>query len=498
MIQDALSQKVAPVFTAAFNHMSSQHSQLESRFTALEQEVKTLKIRCAWLEKDLMQNQIEVAKRTIISRNWPEWMTAEDRALSIRNGLQAAGLDAALTDIYTPQFHRENDVISLGAVTIITVPNFNSRKLFMNYNSSRVQCFYYKKVVKEVDMQPEEVPPQGMQGQALTDWEAAQKEAKEKKQKEPVTLNVPTEWGAKAKLAPGITQMERRIGAPMHGLMNAYAAAFPKYKGQSLIPRWKTLILTDADNCWLGRLKYARTSRTINTSSQATVDWECIIQLPAEHAELLKKTWKDLWYSQLYTQIEQTDSEDKALTALAAGTAENYKDVQRLTHFMKKAKPAWDEGKEEGVEEWVARFKWEYPWKVSFEELPEDHADRKHFTDLPQVEDLMKEMATATAEMELDSNLTQAQAKDPTGDTQRSGSQKREGGSSSSQATARQRKEQWDFNSQGGWQSQSADSSHYGKWQRAEKAKAESGWVDWGNKQSAQPYGKEQQKEASS
>ena len=140
MIQDALSQKVAPVFTAAFNHMSSQHSQLESRFTALEQEVKALKIRCAWLEKDLMQNQIEVAKRTIISRNWPEWMTAEDRALSIRNGLQAAGLDAALTDIYTPQFHRENDVISLGAVTIITVPNFNSRKLFVNHNNSRVKC----------------------------------------------------------------------------------------------------------------------------------------------------------------------------------------------------------------------------------------------------------------------------------------------------------------------------------------------------------------------
>ncbi len=209
--------------------------------------------------------------------------------------------------------------------------------------------------------------------------------------------------------------------------------------------------------------------------------------MPAEHAELLKKTWKDLWYSQLYTQIEQTDSEDKALSALSQGTADNYKDVHRLTTFMKKAKPEWDAGKDEGVEAWVARFKWEYPWKVSFEELPADHEDRQHFTNLPQVEDLMKDMSTASAEMEIDPSLSQKEAMDPTGSTHRSGSQKRGGqGSSSSQTSSKPRVE----SSQPHWESKYhyQDQSHYGKWQQAEQKKAESGWVDYSQKQSSQPY----------
>ena len=489
MIQHAMHSKIAPVFTAAFNHMSSQHENLEQRFSQLEEEVKSMKIRCAWLEKDLLNSQIEVAKRTIIARNWPDWMTAEDRVLSIRQAIQDAQLDPTLADIYTPEFHREGDEVSIGAVTIITVPNFNWRKILLSHSQSRVKCIYYKKQVKEVEMEgAAEVvinipkPPEGLQGQELTDWEAAQQEALKNQKKEPVTIRIPTEWRATAKLTPGITQMERRIGAPLHGLMNAYAEAFPCYKGQSLVPRWKTLILTDKQNCWLGRLKYVRCSRTLNTTSQATTDWECIIQLPEEHSNLLKQTWKRLWYSQLYTQIEQTDSEDKALTEMAEKTSTSYKEVQRLTFFMKKAKPAWNEGKEEGMEEWVARFRWEYPWKVSFETLPADHPDRQHFTDLPQVEELMKEMASSTAEMELDSSLTAEEAKDPTGEShRRTGSQKRresESAAASSQPAHKPRTEK----SSAGDRSQSSHSwgSHRGY--------NTGGWIDYTKMSRGGPY----------
>ena len=49
-------------------------------------------------------------------------------------------------------------------------------------------------------------------------------------------------WNNPVKMAPGITQFERRLGAPMHGLMNAYQKLFPSFKKESLIPRWKTYL----------------------------------------------------------------------------------------------------------------------------------------------------------------------------------------------------------------------------------------------------------------
>ena len=165
---------------------------------------------------------------------------------------------------------------------------------------------------------------------------------------------------------------------------------------------------------------------------------------------------------------------------MAEKTSSSYQEVQRLTFFMKKAKPAWDEGKEEGMEEWVARFRWEYPWKVSFETLPADHPDRQHFTNLPQVEDLMKEMASSTAEMELDSNLTAEEAKDPTGEShRRSGSQKRGGSGSASQPAQKLRTEKDSTASTEGRSSQSFG-SHRGY--------NSSGWIDYSKMSRGGPY----------
>ena len=125
------------------------------------------------------------------------------------------------------------------------------------------------------------------------------------------------------KLAPGVTQMERRLGAPLHGLMNAYCKQFTVYQRSSLVPRWKSLVLEDSNGSWLGRLKYVRVKKTINTTAQSPTDWECKIQLPLEHFTELQTAWKELWYEQLKTQIAQTDSEAIALEGLSRGTAED-------------------------------------------------------------------------------------------------------------------------------------------------------------------------------
>ena len=38
-------------------------------------------------------------------------------------------------------------------------------------------------------------------------------------------------WNLRIKMAPGITQFERRLGAPLHGLMNAYQRLRPLREG---------------------------------------------------------------------------------------------------------------------------------------------------------------------------------------------------------------------------------------------------------------------------
>ena len=48
------------------------------------------------------------------------------------------------------------------------------------------------------------------------------------------------------KLALGVTQFERRRGAPLYGLMNAYQHAFAKYGCEPLTPRWTTLVLVES------------------------------------------------------------------------------------------------------------------------------------------------------------------------------------------------------------------------------------------------------------
>ncbi|CAE7208053.1 hypothetical protein AK812_SmicGene29313 [Symbiodinium microadriaticum] len=126
-------------------------------------------------------------------------------------------------------------------------------------------------------------------------------------------------WNNPVKMAPGITQFERRLGAPMHGLMNAYQKLFPSFKKESLIPRWKT---------------YLGGQGTTGTAS----DWSCEVQFPAEHKDRILEAWRDV----LYDQVKQQDN-------VAA----------RLNRFLTKAVPSYTDGEEEGIEHWLARFKFE-------------------------------------------------------------------------------------------------------------------------------------------
>ena len=92
-------------------------------------------------------------------------------------------------------------------------------------------------------------------------------------------------------------------------------------------------------------------------------------------------------------QIEQTDNETEAIEMAGQLTASQYTSVQRFTRAMSRSRPAWDAHAEEGMAAWVARFKWEFPWRVEFEVLTQDSLERQAFTAIPTVEDMMAEMS---------------------------------------------------------------------------------------------------------
>ena len=81
MITEVLAGKVAPALGALHSHFGSQFQVHRQHIDHIDSEVQKLKIRAAWVEKDVMFSQIEVAKRTLVLRNFPEWMTVQDREL---------------------------------------------------------------------------------------------------------------------------------------------------------------------------------------------------------------------------------------------------------------------------------------------------------------------------------------------------------------------------------------------------------------------------------
>ena len=72
MIQEALQQRVAPAMGASFRTLSGAVSSTNTRVEVLEAEARSLKLRTAWAERDILSSQIEQAKRTVVCRYFPD------------------------------------------------------------------------------------------------------------------------------------------------------------------------------------------------------------------------------------------------------------------------------------------------------------------------------------------------------------------------------------------------------------------------------------------
>ena len=169
------------------------------------------------------------------------------------------------------------------------------------------------------------------------------------------------------------------------------------------MPRWKTLILEDKEGAWLGRVLYSRKTSSLTGTTGTVADWKCEVQLPAEHKDRILECWRDVWYDQLKQQISQTEVEKEAFSTASQKTSQDYLAAARLNRFLTKAVPTYNEGEEHGIENWVARFKFEYPWELSFTALSQDHPDRQFFQELRPVDKLMEEMS---ADQAMESEVT--------------------------------------------------------------------------------------------
>ena len=362
MITEALQTKVGPALQAAFSQAGAELVNHAVKINTLEHEVRMLKIQTAWTEKDLMYSQIEAAKRTLVVRNFPEWATAADRELTVAEALKENNLGYLEWDLTTTTMEGSDGKKFLAPISILTVQTYGARKNVMDA-CSRAVVRYWHEVKDEAGHEKEDetgdtakktTTQEGTEGEKSAssqdtpgktgnadpkddDMGEGSKTETSQKVWEIKTWN----WNLPVKMAPGITQFERRLGAPLHGLMNAYQKLFARFKKET----------------WLGRILYSRKTSSLTGTTGTVADWKCEVQLPAEHKDRILECWRDVWYDQLKQQLSQTEVEKEAFSSASQKTSQDYVAAARLNRFLTKAVPTYNEGEEHGIENWVARFK---------------------------------------------------------------------------------------------------------------------------------------------
>ena len=322
-------------------------------------------------------------------RNLPEWATIEDRELTVARALQENGLGHIDWDLTTTQMEGSKGVF-LAPISILTVPTYTARKKIMEACSRAVVRYWHKNVEEKTPAESETQTGEDTTDRATKEaTDAGQASSSQEAKPSQAVWEVKTwNWNNPVKMAPGITQFERRLGAPMHGLIT-----LPKVQEGVADPKVEDLDLGGFGGSLVGGVLYSRKQRSLTGTVGTASDWSCEVQLPA---------CRDVWCDQLKQQVEHTEVERQAFASASQKTSQDYVAAACLNRFLTKAVPSYTDGEEEGIEHWLARFKFEYPSELSFTGLSQDHSDRMFFQDIRPVEELMEEMAaTKAAEAEV-------------------------------------------------------------------------------------------------
>ena len=304
--EDVMGQ-IAPQIAEITNRLRDDIDANTYNTAILRDEVRRIKLRLAWLERDSLQAQNELARKQIVARGWPTSGSASDRWLTIRKLCESKGVDPNTVQLATPtQELQERDpngypIRALMPMSILTARDIKDRQQLVGEKF----CYFWKWVKKE--------------DTAATAAAAAAAQPDPATGQTPQTEKVFTyeeEWtDQQIKLTPGVTQFERRLEAPIQALMNALNRAFGRsWKGKSFKPNWKTLTVVGPSGEFLGRTRYRR-KRQANTGNLTTApaaDWECTIQIPTEIYAAVMKNFVQAWDDQMRKQVEWTDAEEHA------------------------------------------------------------------------------------------------------------------------------------------------------------------------------------------
>ena len=155
----------------------------------------------------------------------------------------------------------------------------------------------------------------------------------------------------------------------------------------------------------IGQLQYVRVRSTGALSTGFPTDWKCNILLPGEIYDLVMRAWSEGWHSQINKQYEPTESGEELMAKASEDTQKDYAAAHRISTLLKRSKPDWDSQMGKGVPAFMARFKWEYPWEITFSKVQKDDPTRRAWKDLPAVEELVEDMSTdRPADMEPEAN----------------------------------------------------------------------------------------------
>ena len=90
-----------------------------------------------------MFSQIEVAKRTLVLRNFPEWMTVQDRELTVNQAVREMGLSHVEWDLTATQMDDGQGEPKLSQVSMLHAPTYGVRKKLMEA-SNRLTVWFWE------------------------------------------------------------------------------------------------------------------------------------------------------------------------------------------------------------------------------------------------------------------------------------------------------------------------------------------------------------------
>ena len=92
---------VGPILQQHIVALNQRSNFTDMKIRQLQEEHKRTLMRISWIEKDMLTLQTDLARRQLVIRNWPPWMSADERHENVRCLCEKADIDNRDSDVQT-------------------------------------------------------------------------------------------------------------------------------------------------------------------------------------------------------------------------------------------------------------------------------------------------------------------------------------------------------------------------------------------------------------